>query len=936
MEMRTDPKDPNSDDDSTRDKNDLNPTGKENENFNIHHRPISSWCGKMKNHIPIYLIAGLIIVSGLAAYFYEQARSDESGGGSSYSEHPIRIQSGDYFYLQDQSGKLVPMPQPDIGLSEKIKKAINRVPTWLRANLTLQFERLSSLSLELGSCAAPTFADLDGDGDLDMFVGRADARNGYTGPGEEGVFIYYENVGTPENPVFVHRSGVFPHYVAVGSYGSPAFADLDGDGDLDLIAGDDDGDLAYFENIGTPTHPEWADKNNAMFKDVHVGGFSTPAFADLDGDGDLDLTIGQEDGTLSYFRNTGSATSPQWTEDSLMYTQVRVEQYSSPAFGDLNGDGRLDLIVGDGQGEFAYYRNTAGALGEVLWVQDEIPVARMDVGERSHPTIVDLNGDGRLDLIAGAGNGNAYYFENRGTSSVPQFISWNSGAIYDENMPVEITHPLEKNVLHIDRELRVRNEIFADMYADLLLNAEKKYTDEIGFSIAHTPVETLWEIVKNEENGTLREPTILLENAEDIYRADKELDYIKIEDEKVYYRDNSSKWQRMPDLTYYWFIVEPRILFETPRYIHGDYWRTYFMHDTQYNNRTGGTLLEKAKSAHTLYEAALNTASWLASFMEFNYKDNYLQPIIIYDNHEGSCGEWSIITAAAARTVLIPTWVVTNMGEDHQWNEFWYGGWHHWDTTMIIGQPENASKAIDHAGDYENKWHKDISGVYGWRGDDYSWGVSEHYTPVAHLKFVVKDRNGRPVDGARVVVSSHYFMEKNPTYIPVPVPTLWNYTNADGIAYLDVGKNNYTLDVMSKIGNMQMELRDQNGGKIQEGKDYTFNVIIDGAMPHLKGSEVQGEARDTFRVSFEVQGGVARVPSTRSGNLHERWTMSHIDVFVVDEDNFKLFLANEHFQARMLQKGVRDGKLEVQMNEGDYLVFANRDTIEIARVVQVE
>ena len=878
------------------------------------------------------VVATLLVFSSLALFAYHDDGDDDGDHPVYGTTTPLEIASGGYHYLRNENGTLTAMPHAGRALAPQTASAVAAVPGWLRADLADQFKRLSELPLSLGECAAPAFVDLDADGYLDLFTGRADARSDYTGPGEAGVFIYYENRGTLNEPLFVRDTGTFPPYVTVGSYGAPAFADLDADGDFDLTVGDDDGKLVYFENTGTATEPVWGQKDPGVFAGIDVGENSVPAFADLDGDGDFDLTVGAGDGSLSYYRNTGSVSQPAWSADALMYALVFVEGYAAPAFGDLDGDGRLDLMVGDDAGKLFLFWNTGGVLGSVLWVLDESDVVRMDVGTRSNPVLVDLDGDGRLDLVVGAGDGNAYHYPNRGTSANPFFLSWNSGLVYD-GQPAEISHPLEKNDLDVDRQLRARNEVFTDLYAELLLGAESRYRDEIGFSIAHTPVETLVEIAVDEATGALREPMVLLENAEAIYRADAALDYVRITENGVFYRDNASREVRMPDEIYYWYIVEPRMLFETPRYIHDDYWRTYFMEDEAYSDLTGGTLLEVAQSAATIYQAANRTTAWLANFMEFNYDDNYLQPITIYDNREGSCGEWSIIGTAAARTVLIPAWVVTNMGEDHQWNEFWFDGWHHWDITFAIGHPENSHRAIDRPYAYERNWGKDISGVYAWRGDDYSWGVSDHYTPVAGMTIVVTDRSGRPVDGARAVVSSHYFMENNPTYIPIPVPTLWNYTDADGTTRLEVGRNNYTLNIMSKIGNAVVELRDQDGGKLREGEEYTFEVTLDGLMPRPRSSQAGGGGSDSFTLTFDVVEGVARMPSTRSGNFHARCSASHVDIFVVDEVNFALFRANEHFEARLLIENTPGATVTVELNEGDYLVLSNRDTIETAKLV---
>ena len=104
----------------------------------------------------------------------------------------------------------------------------------------------------------------------------------------DGNLTYVENIGTFTAPAFVERAlgGVLG---IVSSRSAPALADIDGDGDMDLVVGNYDGKLNYMENTGTSTTPAFVARTGSEnpFDGIDVGGYSAPAVADLDGDGTL-------------------------------------------------------------------------------------------------------------------------------------------------------------------------------------------------------------------------------------------------------------------------------------------------------------------------------------------------------------------------------------------------------------------------------------------------------------------------------------------------------------------------------------------------------------------------------------------------------------------------------------------------------------------------
>jgi large repetitive protein len=269
----------------------------------------------------------------------------------------------------------------------------------------------------VGPFSAPAFADLDGDGDLDAVVG-----------GNDGTFRYFENVGDATTPAFVLSTSSAPFGLSdVGSYSALTFADLDGDGDLDAVVGDAVGTLKYFENTGTAIAPGFVlSTSTAPFGLSNVGAYSKPAFADLNGDGRLDAVVGDNYGRLHYFQNTGSVpppafTAPPWTDP---YGLSDVGDTSAPTFGDLDGDGDPDALVGDFSGKLNYFENTGTAVAPAfLKSTSSAPFGLSGVDEFARPTFIDLDGDGDLDVVVGEAFGNEIYFENTGTAVAPAFAT---------------------------------------------------------------------------------------------------------------------------------------------------------------------------------------------------------------------------------------------------------------------------------------------------------------------------------------------------------------------------------------------------------------------------------------------------------------------------------------------------------------------------------
>ncbi|MEP7347451.1 MAG: VCBS repeat-containing protein, partial [Gemmatimonadaceae bacterium] len=271
-----------------------------------------------------------------------------------------------------------------------------------RGQFELKTRRLIR-TIDVGNESVPALADIDGDGDLDLLVGNKIA------PDEEGTgtITWFENTGTTKAPAFRERAtlplrGEY-HY-------APTVADLDGDGRPDLVVGTWRDRVQWWRNTGTTTAPVWTLADSVLVT-LTRGSNTAPALADLDGDGDLDMIVGEASGELNLYRNVGSKSAPKFELVSDKFQRIDVGRRSAPALADVDGDGRPDLLLGSEDGGVQLWRNTSTAAG-LAFVRDTGFVLESD--PYSSVSLGDIDGDGDLDLVVGAISGGLLWFENIG------------------------------------------------------------------------------------------------------------------------------------------------------------------------------------------------------------------------------------------------------------------------------------------------------------------------------------------------------------------------------------------------------------------------------------------------------------------------------------------------------------------------------------------
>jgi hypothetical protein len=278
------------------------------------------------------------------------------------------------------------------------------------------------------------FFDEDNDGDKEMYLANLDSKritrlkNGKSESGH-----HYDTMIVVDSTFLGGKS--FDGFVFPGGY----MIDVDGDGLKDMIIAPNSvsetkekNQIHYYKNKGSKNAASFSfERDNFLIEQMlDFGGHSSPAFLDFDNDGDLDLlvlnngdfdlTSGNRD-RISLFENIGTKDIPTFKLKDSDFLNLSDSSISgaSLAIGDVDNDGKMDLLIGTLSGDLFYFRNQGN---QWVYKTRQLVNYQKQKGETSWaPAIIDYNKDGINDLLIGLYNGNVMLFNGKSGNSEPEF-----------------------------------------------------------------------------------------------------------------------------------------------------------------------------------------------------------------------------------------------------------------------------------------------------------------------------------------------------------------------------------------------------------------------------------------------------------------------------------------------------------------------------------
>jgi hypothetical protein len=291
-------------------------------------------------------------------------------------------------------------------LFERSGQSLHELPFPFDEDEKVVMKKLASSG---GAPFSTALVDLNSDGLIDLLVGTA-----------SGEVAYLQNVGTSTKPLF-HYTGSLEGDWIPRHWSFDSLVNFDGTGKPALLEGGFGTRVTVTRDAPKFEHPMELKTVSGMSMGKiaeHGDEFGNAQFYDVDGDGKPDIVFGTVDGRVLFYRNIGTREKPQFSDAEEatmrdgtplvagMSADAKVKDFTVlqgnraiPAIADFNGDGKMDLVVGNAIGQVLYFEN----VGDNQHPRFSSPKVLMTRPGRVYLTTTDWNGDGLPDLILASG-----------------------------------------------------------------------------------------------------------------------------------------------------------------------------------------------------------------------------------------------------------------------------------------------------------------------------------------------------------------------------------------------------------------------------------------------------------------------------------------------------------------------------------------------------